>query len=525
VPAAITGEGRFDAGDAWPVLAGDRQQWLRFAEDVFDRLGARVPAWQVGRVEDDRAFWRAWTSDLEHLQSDLDGYVPGSTIAIPASIHHVWDAAKLARIKSSVQITASVPSPTSAEALRDAVAQWLPLTTTTRDNTSVRLALEPADANIYGVTASAEQLARQMVEAWRIMGDAQDATSPNASITLTSPWTLPATRRPQVRPSPAAGAWIGVSQRLLGRRVVGEFPIAQGVRCYILAPLSTNADEQPGALVLWNESAPPERAKFEGAVGRGPVQVVDIFGNGTPLPLERTATGALVAKLNLSSTPVFIEGIDVPLVRFLSNVQVEPSFLDATGEVLERSITLSNPWPASITGSVSIVEPGGYGRGPKDRSWRIVPRSSPFNIPPGKSATIPFTVAFSSTEEAGFKPFLLAIDVTADAPYGLIETTRQVEVGLKEYAMELRASAAGKDAIVEAIVTNTGDRTKTLELTALAPGQPRSRAVITNLAPGRQVTRRFAYMGLRDGLSGQRVIVSLTDPESRLRLNRSAQVP
>jgi len=65
----------------------------------------------------------------------------------------------------------------------------------------------------------------------------------------------------------------------------------------------------------------------------------------------------------------------------------------------------------------------------------------------------------------------------------------------------------------------------TLELTALAHSHPRSRAVITNLAPGRQVIRRFSYMGLRDQLTRQRVIVSLTDTESRLRLNRSAEVP
>ncbi len=99
---------------------------------------------------------------------------------------------------------------------------------------------------------------------------------------------------------------------------------------------------------------------------------------------------------------MFIEGVDVPLVRFLAAVRIDPPFLEATGEVLDRTIILTNPWPASISGSVSIVEPGGYVQGPKDRSWRIVPRSSPFSIPPGKTAQIPFTVSFSPTEEAGW---------------------------------------------------------------------------------------------------------------------------
>lgn len=525
VPAGITSQGRFDAGDAWPVLAGDRQQWLKFAEDIFDRMGPRVPAWQVGRVTDDRAFWRSWDAELAHLQSDLDGYVPGSIIAVPASIHHAWDATELSKVKSSVQIIASVPGNMSAPALRQAVSNWLPMAESSRGNTSVRLALEPADTHAYGVTAAAEQAARQMVEAWRIMGESADASASSAGLTLSQPWSLPAGRRPQARPSPAMGAWVGVGQRLSGRRIVGEFPIAEGVRCYILAPLNGSNDERPGALVLWNESAPPEQARFEAAVGRGPLQLFDIFGNSTPLPLERTANGAMVAKVPVTSAPVFIEGIDVPLVRFLSSVRIEPPFLDASGDILERTIILTNPWPASITGSVSIVEPGGYGKGPKDRSWRITPRSTPFNIPPGKSATVPFTISFSPTEEAGYKPFLLALDVTADAPYGLMETTRQVEVGLKQYAMELRASGAGADAIIEAVVTNNSQRPMTLELTSLAPGQPRSRVVITNLAPGRQVTRRFSYAGLRDSLAGQSVIVSLTDTESRLRLNRSARIP
>ena len=78
----------------------------------------------------------------------------------------------------------------------------------------------------------------------------------------------------------------------------------------------------------------------------------------------------------------------------------------------------------------------------------------------------------------------------------------------------------------------------TIEVTALAPGLPRSRATIPDLAPGAQAIRRFTYPGsahnsqpangqpseVEGGLLGKRVVFMVQDAESGDRLSRSVAI-
>ena len=81
-----------------------------------------------------------------------------------------------------------------------------------------------------------------------------------------------------------------------------------------------------------------------------------------------------------------------------------------------------------------------------------------------------------------------------------------------------------QDLVVEAHATNKGASPATLELSAFAPGFPRSRASIADLPPGDTATRRFAFPGAAAKLRGERVVVGALDADTQSRVNRSIPI-
>jgi hypothetical protein len=231
-------------------------------------------------------------------------------------------------------------------------------------------------------------------------------------------------------------------------------------------------------------------------------------------------------RIPLGPEPVFVEGVDVELCRFLSLFRLDNPFLESTNNQHERSLIIENPWPVSISGKVTILEPGGFDvvKGQRDRNWRIAPRAIPFAVDPRGSVSEPFAVAFSPTEEQGRKPFVVNVELLADKAYGTLTIRRSLDIGLDTAAMELSYSIRGdrgQDLVVEAAIANTGTEALMMELTCFAPGIPRMKTVVSDLVPGRQSVKRFVFSGNAAKLRGQRIIVSAVTPEGGSRLNRS----
>ena len=103
-----------------------------------------------------------------------------------------------------------------------------------------------------------------------------------------------------------------------------------GLRCFILSPVSENSLGR-GALVAWNEGAAEGDAVLHAYLGPGPVRVVDLYGNSTDAPLRASGAdggepGSETARrpevaVPIGAEPVFIEGIDPMLTRFLASVR------------------------------------------------------------------------------------------------------------------------------------------------------------------------------------------------------------
>lgn len=533
--------------DVAAIFGRPTDEWMPFAQEPFEKLGALTGRWQVGLplatgLPGTSAYFRSPAmNDLANARMGIGKFVPGLTVAIPISISQDLNRDELTRAVGASRFILQVPREMSPDAIRHLGPQRVPLSSTfdgsgpmasaaanatSESGVQWLLTPDPTD-DLASPLQRAGRITKQVVELWRLLGDnATPGASPAMSIAIANPWRFSESEREVPRPTPELAALLHARSVLADARIVGQFPARDGIMCHILAPKMSEGEAMPaGWLIAWNESCDPAKAFVDMPVGPGMVEMRDVFGNSTLLPTTLGPDGiSRTVHIEVTDQPVFVRGIDVALAKFLAGVSITPNLLDAAAELGEHKITITNPWPQSISGKLSILEPGGFDSAERDRSWRINPRTVSFALPAGAKREFPFTVAFRPSEESGPKRFLLGVDLTNDLPYGVLRVERELELGLKEFRVDGAYSIRGEDLIAECIVTNTSEKPITLEITALAPGLPRSRATIPDVAPGSQAIRRFTYSQAAATLKGQQVVFSVSDPEQGDRLTRSVAI-
>lgn len=528
VPTALASQVRLENDDVWAALAADSADWKPYLAPILDAHGQSVRRWQIGREGDDRAFWRAaLNDDVSKLSSEFSAFVAAPIIDLPWRI----DRATEALPTRGVSATVLVPWQSTEDAVVSFARRW-------RESGSATPLTLVLEARRDGVAAreAADQLFRRAVLAWSELGSLTGGDAP--TLALQQPWSWSEERTPRAVPTPLSAAWRAVTRALAGRVVIGEYRAIPGVRCFVLAPRDSRLDEGVGALVVWNETAATDDAVLNSYLGDEKIRVVDVFGNQVDAPLDPSyvapvpdATGRLPVRhqpvrIPLSASPIVVEGVDHRLVRFLASIELVPRDLPAVNTTHERSIMFQNPWPGTLDAKFFVVSPGGIDPGGhRDRSWVVKPRASRATVLPGTTGTLPLTIAYPPSEEAGERPFVIDVEPATDRSYGLIRIQRFMSVGLPE--MEMRLASIGLrngDLIVEADIENTSGGPINVELTAFAPGVPRIKATISSLAPGAHVARRFNYpKGLRK-LAGEHVYISATMPDTTARLNKSVLI-
>jgi hypothetical protein len=415
-----------------------------------------------------------------------------------------------------VSASADTPGPV----LREMVRAWRgAVAADTRPSAArpeLTIALAREQSGLSPADATAE-LVKRAAMIWEGLGADAGADRGVVTMSLHEPWTISQGRRPRVMPGPELGAWRNLLERFADRRVIGRLPLSaiagptpsaadgQPAEALILAPLP-GRESRGGALIAWNDSGEP--AFIDGVLSADPVRVVDVFGNERPAP-PGAEPGSV--RIPVGRKPVFVEGIDVELVRFRTMLRLDPDRMDAVNREHEHELVIGNPWPTTISGRLTIVEPGGFdGRGGvRDRNWRITPRVLEFSVAPGQTSRLPVKVAFGPGEETGRKKFVFLASVTAARSYPPVYFTQQVELGLPSLRLALtQVASSGGDVIVEAKLTNVGERVLSVDLTGFAPDQPRQRIGVSGLGPGETATRALHFKGVLAALRGQRVAVS-----------------
>lgn len=515
-PPAVTG-GRVESDDPLGFLSQHSDVWGPMLLPLLDKFGQTVQRWQIGALGDTPDRGPDEASRLKRLREAMARLVPGPVVGRP------WAADRLppARgVPSSVgELIVDVPyslppgaMPLLADSLRETLGPSPP---------ELLMVMETLPRDGYSRLDSASELIKRGVEFWRAWPGGGGGSTPAARAGLVRPWDWPVSSRPQPMPHAELAAWHTMVSRLSGRRIVGTMPCGPGITCYILAGQGAT---RGGALVAWRSEASPRPASINAFLGEGPITAVDPFGNERPVPAGGSPA---THTIEVGDRPVFVEGVDADLALFTSSFRIDPDAVPAIGEEHEVSLVLTNPFRSRADGRITILEPGGLSTGPegRDRSWSITPRTSAFSIGPGQTVRLPLTIAFSPVEESGPKAVVAEVEFAADRAYGPIRLHSSLDVRMKNLELELayRMSPgdAGPDVVVEAHATNLGTQPTTLEMTAFAPGPSRAKASIAELAPGETAIRRFSFPGAAAQFRGQRIVVSMQDADTKVRINRS----
>lgn len=546
VPDEVSVPLRIDPEDLWTLFGTDQTRWSGIIDPFLDRYGQIVRRWQLGRIGDDRLFWRPSAGEgVNDAERVLGRLVSGPIVTTPWRIDRAIPAAltrpEPTKIRSPrARLAALVPPDCGPNDIRMFEAHWRSATARAFNPPELALVFEPDRSDRTGYAEQTAAMARNVISAWAAFSPEPSSSarpSPGFQGQILQPWTVVGQRRPKLMPRPELAAWRTLHDMLSGRSVVASFPSPPGTVCYVLSPRAGEGSR--GVLVGWNISAEPEKAVIRNQLGGVDVRVVDLYGNRVKIEEEKLVEAAGRGKpgsvqiVPLTETPTFVENVDINLVRFIASFHLQPAFIKSSSEEQDNALVLTNPWPVMLEGRATIVQPGGFdpSQGVRDRRWTLQPRSFQFAIPPGQTQTLPFNVSFTPAEEAGLRDFVVQMDISADKTYSGLQLTSPVELGLRHVQLEVAAVPGGRgaggssdDLVIEARIINTGTDPLTAEVAVFAPGLPRMKASVSELAPGTETTRRFPLVKSLQKLRGQRVVVSLSESETPNRLNRAVTV-
>ncbi|MHC4785811.1 MAG: hypothetical protein ACYTE6_07575, partial [Planctomycetota bacterium] len=457
--------------------------WLSALRHAAMTFGLGVPRWLIGAPGGAESL-ELVVGDQARLVLDaadraMAGIVPQPVFLLP------WPA-EYEPVEAPVDrgFWMTVPYHVRPEALADYAAQWpvgdRPLFTT----------IERLPAGAYAPCDRAADLMLRGLYGWR-------AGLPRMAIT--APWAC-RDHRAGTMPDPSFAAWRTLADQLDGRTFGGALPVADGIRCWILA----GSAARDTALVAWSERAEPDAAVMRMLLAEGPVQVVDAFsGRRDVEPRDGVHT------VDLGPRPLFIEGVDPGLAAFRAGFGIQPSFLTARHQVHECEMLLSNPWSNTITGTLRLQAPEG---------WRVTPRIHRFAVPPGQIEALPISVVMRPGAPTGGARIEGEVELIADRPYRL-RVHANLNVGLEniEFAAHWRVDRNERtgtdDLIVTQTITNNGPRPVALYAYVSAPGMSRQRHPVGNLTPGQKTVQTFR---LPDGarlLAGKRIRVGVIDDD------------
>ena len=524
MPRELAESAKLEPEDLGSLFARDEKAWLPFLLPLVDKYGQTVRRWQIGRVGAAPALGRDTAAKMARLESLLAKMVPGPVVAVPWPAELVASSAVPGPGVGDLVVSLSYGTPPEAIPLMGAA--WREALGANPPAITAALELLPPDQFSPGILQRDGQAGRavlgDLLRRWRGATRRRDAGSALAMANAGSAADHAACGAGGVRQSSFAS---GGSQ---GR---GHDALIPGG--HLLHPRTGRGIGRPGPdrCVGGVVGCAANGAAIEAFLGDGEVQAVDMWGNRTPV--ERTGGASrsgesakpVVHRVPLSDEPTFVENVDVDLARLIASFHLEPDYLAARGGEHELTMVLTNPFSTRAQGRITVLEPGGLSGDPanRDRSWRISPRSSTFALAPGETARIPITVSFSAAEEAGLKPFVADLQLTADREYGSIRVSSALDIRLENVQLEVayRVAPGGQDLIAEAIVTNRGNAPATMELSGFAAGYPRAKASVADLAPGESAMRRFAFPDGVARLRGRRIVVGAQDIETQARVNRS----
>ena len=560
----------------------DAEKWFGRLEPVLDRFGRRITGWRFGKLAteqgasppDDVALRRRVASIVEVLRK----HAAGSRVAVP------WRAEWSVSADDAFGRYVLVPATISPEAVVDRVAASVgaEMTVLQIADNSISERDRCIDAAQRLVSAWRGASTAGVIGTDGAPGtSARHGTG--SVLAFDSMWNLRGDG--QIDPRPEAAVMLGIGRKLLGRSVqaviidepltkglllsaerggeagiraadptrrratdgqtgsdgaaeIPGIPASAGVRSLLggaktpardntsatldSEPLSTLEEtvaasqrDMTAAIVVWSEQP---GAVLERHLGQNKLRGFDMFGNAVRLPAP-DATG--LYRIPLTAEPLLIEGVDGDLVRFISGLRLNPSFIPVAASVQETRLSINNPWAFRISGSVQILpaEPD------RRMGWSVSPASpQSFALAGNEPGILPFNLTISPAEVVGPRSLTAVLRIEGERSYGPLKLTLPVEVGVPGLDITVVLSPSDKDLVVSVTATNMGQRVRTLQVNVAAQGRRQQEQSVSQLQPGESAVRRFIMENARE-LAGKKIMVSGIDADTTERLNKLIDVP
>ncbi len=474
---------------AW-MFAKPAADWAPWVNPLVIRHGQNVRRWHLGPDVGGEFGSPALVPVIAQAVESINDLTPDPLVVVP------WELSTPRRPTLEHRETAFAMevSPTIAPAqFRAYLSDWHQ---SPAANLTLTLPVHPATE--MSQRRRVDDLALRVLHAWE--ANVQGVTIPR-------PWDHRHNRLNALHPDPVLSVFATLAQQLHTRRAIGRLALGKHGQSMIFT------GERGPMLAAWLDGGPNDKATVSLFLGDNPV-ISDVWGNQTKLEL---AAGKHT--FTLTSTPIFIEGIDADLALLRASFAMTPRLIESSQVTHQHTLTLRNPFPQQLQGELTILEPG--------RDWKIDPRRIPLAIEPGATMQIPLTLSFPVAEVAGEKRLLARLDF-ASGKRQSIELTTTMEVGLQGIEMEtglsFKADNAGRiDATATAFVTNTGNDPRTLYVFAIFPGQPRQERIMT-LKPGQSLMRKFRFNGIDAQTMNQPVRVGLRDTQGPALMNHVLRI-
>ncbi len=488
VPEALVERLGGHADDAGELFSQGSARWQSYVQPTLLRMGTYVRRWRVPGAGWGRdGYAGVMESAVVNAESVFRDWTALPRFTVPMSAAR--DPA-LGPASGTLGYVVGVPSGVLPMEMSGQLEAYL------AGGEPVTLGLEVAGAESVSHRGRVADLLHRLLHVWRMRE--------GVSVELPMGFSLAKERRSAILPDPLLGAYRNVMIRLSGRRVVAELSAGEGLGAWVMD------GPRGGMLVARNERAAlPAVMKMN--LGQSPV-VIDAFGNRSALSLQVDGTH----HLTLGDVPVFVEGVDVALLRFRAGLALDRPFIESTQTPHERMLRVTNPWPTTINGRLTFTGPEG---------WDIRPVRHLFSLAPGRTLDLPVTFRFPINEEAGAKRLTARLELAADKPYDVIVET-PMEVGLEHLTFEASVyldsftRPGHTDAVVSATVTNTSEEDVTLNLFAAHPNHPYAERLIPQLRPGATAMRTFRFPDATQRTFDKPVLVGVRETSGPAMLNK-----
>ncbi|MEO1512106.1 MAG: hypothetical protein AAFU70_08540, partial [Planctomycetota bacterium] len=487
VPAELAIRTSSATPDLIDMLRAGDAVWGDAVLPALDRFGQRVRRWRTGGLEAVRATERFDPApEMDETFAALSRLVPGPIAVLGWRADTLLPGGVVGTDRSVSMLFDPGFDDGAIAALADDWSSRLGRVAPGAEPAHLELVFGRQSPRETGLRSASAALARRLALFWASFmphgstARAGALAGGSPSVVIADPFRAGGRRGLLMMPRPEAAVLRHAIERLADRRFIEEVRVSPGVRALLFGPVIEGESERGGLLVMWRDAAP---ARFEGDVGEvemrlalDSARVFDIFGNESEAVLEPIeGTRVLTHRVAVGREPVFVDGVDVNLVRFQSSLELEPTMIAARSAQLEHELVLRNPWPSGTRGQAYVVAPGGRDAGgAANRAWRISPRAFRYTTIGGGEARLPLVMTVSPAVETGTVEMVFDLSIEGNAEYGLVRVRRYVELGLPGLRLDVSyrfgPDAGGDDVLVEIRITNTGDEAVDLELIARAPG-------------------------------------------------------